>query len=246
MTWAEAWARIKREKERTPIRDTVRIVTSPENVGLRFTIQCDDRVILDEYETRAFNRAVREKRLSEAAERLLYAVLKDVEVDSPEETKRRFIAVLDDYMPEWRLWLVRPTRINTGYVPEPKVCQLCGGAVEFVDNSEVYGSNFGSGKVYRCKACGAYVGTYTDRPNIALGILATRSMRLKKQMCHAMFDVIWRNSRDRKRSRSALYKELAKRLDIAPADCHFGHFNEALLDRAIKEIPNLPLDEELF
>ena len=42
----------------------------------------------------------------------------------------------------------------------PKVCNLCGGPVEYVSNAMIYGRQYGSGFCYRCQSCGAYVGTH--------------------------------------------------------------------------------------
>lgn len=50
-------------------------------------------------------------------------------------------------------------------------CNLCGGEVEYVSNEVVYGKRYGSGFCYRCKSCGAYVGTHEPRPLEPYGIL---------------------------------------------------------------------------
>lgn len=55
----------------------------------------------------------------------------------------------------------------------PKVCNLCGGKVECISNSVIYGREYGSGYCYRCQSCGAYVGTHKPWPKRAMGILET-------------------------------------------------------------------------
>lgn len=55
-------------------------------------------------------------------------------------------------------------------------CNLCGGEVEYVSNEVVYGKRYGSGFCYRCKSCGAYVGTHEPR---SLEILADKDWFLE-------------------------------------------------------------------
>ena len=116
----------------------------------------------------------------------------------------------------------------------PKVCNLCGGPVEYVSNAMIYGRQYGSGFCYRCRACGAYVGTHKPQPHKALGILANAEMREWKQKCHNLFDPFWQGHKDRQRRRKNLYIRLAGEMGIDVQDCHFGYFNMDQLKRAYK------------
>ena len=112
----------------------------------------------------------------------------------------------------------------------PKICNLCGGSVEYVSNAKIYGKPYGSGYCYHCRQCGAYVGTHQPRPREALGILANAEMREKKIQCHNLFDSMWRNGKQRR----SCYRRLAEALNIPVADCHFGYFDLKQLDRALE------------
>lgn len=119
----------------------------------------------------------------------------------------------------------------------PTKCNLCGGAVEYISNAAIYhGRQYGSGKCYHCTKCGAYVGTHRDRPYEALGILATPEMREWKIKCHDLFDGLWKSEQPskRRRKRTRLYGMLAKELHIPHQECHFGHFDLAMLKQAYR------------
>lgn len=110
---------------------------------------------------------------------------------------------------------------------QPVKCHFCGGNVEFVDNSKVYGKQYGNGKCYLCTNCRAYVGVHTGTKT-ALGILANQEMRDKKIKCHDLFDSMWRGTN----KRNQLYKKLADEMQIERSHCHFGHFDIEELDKA--------------
>lgn len=114
----------------------------------------------------------------------------------------------------------------------PVVCNLCGGKVEYVSNSKIYGKEYGSGKCYLCTSCGAYVGTHKARPKEALGILADKEMRYLKMKCHELFDKKWNTARDRRIARAKAYAALAEELGIPISECHFGYFDMDMLHRA--------------
>jgi hypothetical protein len=110
----------------------------------------------------------------------------------------------------------------------PKICNICGGVVEYISNAKIYGKKYGSGYCYHCTKCGAYVGTHKTRPKEAFGILANKEMRKMKMKCHHIFDALWKTPKERKR----LYKRLADRMNIRVKDCHFGYFDMEQLKRA--------------
>ena len=114
----------------------------------------------------------------------------------------------------------------------PTICNLCGGKVVYASNSLIYGREYGSGKMYLCTKCGAYVGTHKPRPKEALGLLADKEMRDMKMKCHALFDEKWKNQKNRREARKKAYKELAERLGISVDECHFGYFDMDMLNKA--------------
>lgn len=112
----------------------------------------------------------------------------------------------------------------------PTICNLCGGKVIYTSNSAIYGREYGSGKCYLCTNCGAYVGTHKPRPKEALGLLANKEMREMKVKCHSLFDERWKNKKHK--SRRKAYEQLANQLNIPVSDCHFGHFDMGMLNKA--------------
>ena len=118
----------------------------------------------------------------------------------------------------------------------PKLCNVCGGKVEFVPLTSVYGKNFKSdrgerfcsGYCYRCKDCGALVGTHKSNPREALGLLATPHMRELRVRNHAMFDKFWKD----RSQRTKYYKKLANEMGIPFEECHFAWFTEEELEKS--------------
>lgn len=124
---------------------------------------------------------------------------------------------------------------------QPTKCNICGGKVIYTSNSMIYGKEYGSGKMYYCTNCGAYVGTHKPRPTEALGILGNEEMRELKMKCHYIFDQQWKNiSNGKKRhyARVNAYKELAKALGIRLEECHFGYFDMEMLQKAYMILNN--------
>lgn len=118
---------------------------------------------------------------------------------------------------------------------QPKICNLCGGEVIFTSNALIYGREYGSGRMYYCTKCKAYVGTHEPRPKEAFGILANEEMRELKKKCHALFDEKWRNkekSKDRHKARQEAYRKLSETLNIPIEECHFGYFDMDMLKKA--------------
>ena len=107
----------------------------------------------------------------------------------------------------------------------PKVCNLCGGKVDYVSNARIYGKQYGSGYCYLCRECGAYTGTHKPRPKEALGLLADARMRKGKILCHELFDPIWKGKPKPQRFREKMYKWLSRQMGIRIEDFHFGYFD---------------------
>lgn len=133
----------------------------------------------------------------------------------------------------------------------PKVCNLCGGKVEYIPNSLIYGKSYGSGFCYHCKNCDAYVGTHKPRPKEALGILSNKEMKKWKMWCHSLFDLLWKGRKEFIYNgkvykaikplikRNEAYKWLSEKMNIPQKECHFGYFNLVQLKKAyaiLKEI----------
>lgn len=124
----------------------------------------------------------------------------------------------------------KPTNVNLF----PTTCNICGGEVIYTTNDKIYGKKYGSGYCYLCTKCGAYVGTHEPMPEVALGLLANKQMRIGKMMCHDLFDGFWQGKKKASSKRQRLYKYLAKELDIPIKDCHFGYFDLDMLRKAYK------------
>ena len=118
---------------------------------------------------------------------------------------------------------------------QPTTCNLCGGKVVFTNNKIIYGKPYGSGYIYFCIECGAYVGTHRPRPKVAMGILANAEMRKAKNLCHNLFDSLWNNQKERE----YYYKLLASKMGISPEDCHFGYFDMKQLNLAYSILLNM-------
>lgn len=112
-----------------------------------------------------------------------------------------------------------------------KDCNICSGtSVRSARNSEIYGREYGNGMCFICDDCGAFVGCHPDgKP---LGILANKEMRELKKQCHALFDPVWKDKKLLKRNE--VYYRLSKRLGIEQKDCHFGHFDIPMLEKALE------------
>ena len=114
--------------------------------------------------------------------------------------------------------------------PVPTICDYCGSPVIFTSNAEVYGREFGNGKCYKCTGCDSFVGTHNGT-EIPLGRLANKELRELKKKCHALFDPVWKNSKNIKRDKA--YGRLANILNISADACHFGWFDKEMLLRCI-------------
>lgn len=113
----------------------------------------------------------------------------------------------------------------------PEICNLCNGKVVYTGNEKIYGRKYGSGMMYYCTSCGAYVGTHEPRPDEAYGILANQEMREMKRKCHDLFDESWLHENNRRKARKKAYQDLANKLDIPVEECHFGFFDMDMLQR---------------
>lgn len=123
--------------------------------------------------------------------------------------------------------------------PVPTICPYCGSPVVLAGNSIIYGKPFGNGKAYICtrysEGCRSYVSVH-DGTEIPMGRMADPELRELRKECHRRFDAIWRKHGPRKQqcdTRRAMYRALARRLNIARKECHIGFFNNEMARRAL-------------
>lgn len=114
--------------------------------------------------------------------------------------------------------------------PIPTTCPYCNSKVIYTSNAEIYGREYGNGRCYKCVSCDAYVGVH-DGTDIPLGRLANKELRDLKKQCHALFDPVWKQEKNIKRTQ--LYEKLARKLCIPTSECHFGWFDEEMLTKAL-------------
>lgn len=118
-------------------------------------------------------------------------------------------------------------------LPAPTECQHCGGAVEIVNNSEIYGRSYGDWPwAYLCRGCRAYVGMhpFTDIP---LGTLADEATREARKRAKAAFNPLWQ---DGGMKRTEAYAWLAGQLGIPVGETHIGWFDVATCERVVEII----------
>lgn len=123
----------------------------------------------------------------------------------------------------------------TNPLPVPTVCPYCDGAVELVNNSEIYGRSYGEWPwAYRCADddCDAYVGLHPQTA-IPLGTLANAQLRQGRKDAKAAFNPIWKQG---EMTRSEAYRWLAGALNIADVgQCHIGWFDLAMCRQVTRQ-----------
>ncbi len=78
------------------------------------------------------------------------------------------------------------------------ICPYCKQPAIWCENSEIYGRRYGrSYMCYLCQPCNAYVGCHNNSKR-ALGTLANKELREWRMKAHAIFDPIWRKSKNNK------------------------------------------------
>ena len=117
-------------------------------------------------------------------------------------------------------------------------CQYCGKMAEFVTGEVLFPHHAHLHKklFWRCKPCKAHVGCH-PRTNKPMGTLAKVELRSLRAKVHEVFDPLWkrkRRLRGRRKARDAAYKLLADQLNISPAQCHIGLFDEKMCRNALE------------
>ncbi|KAL0486307.1 hypothetical protein AKO1_001942 [Acrasis kona] len=128
-------------------------------------------------------------------------------------------------------------RVKREEAPLPPIthCNFCGGDVKLVDNSIIYGKNYGWPLTYYCKNCRAYVGCHKDT-EIPLGSLADNQTRKARSEAHKCFDELWKSGVFK---RGEAYKWLSKKMDLSAQDCHIGLFDVTKCEAVIKHCNEL-------
>lgn len=127
-----------------------------------------------------------------------------------------------------------PSRRATARVPDPlpapTTCRHCDSHVELVNNSEVYGREYGEWPwMYLCRGCGAHVGIHPFT-NIPLGTLADEQEREARKRAKDIFNKLWRGNLE---LRGRAYDWLSVKLGIPRSECHFGMFSISRCEQAI-------------
>jgi hypothetical protein len=128
-----------------------------------------------------------------------------------------------------------PSRRATARVknplPLPPCCPHCSGAVEIVNNREIYGREYGEWPwALLCRGCHAYVGLHPFT-GIPLGTLADCPMRAARRRAKDAFNPLWQNGQ---MTRGDAYVWLANRLGIPRVEeCHIGWFDIATCERVV-------------
>lgn len=130
-----------------------------------------------------------------------------------------------------------PSRRATARVknplPAPTVCRNCGSAVQIVNNSDIYGREYGEWPwAYRCvnDLCDSHV-TMHPFTAIPAGTLANKSTRRAREKAKEAFTTMWQHKGI---SRREGYAWLAQQLGIEDVErCHIGWFDPDMCARVV-------------
>lgn len=119
-------------------------------------------------------------------------------------------------------------------LPIPTECPHCKSPVAQVNNSVIYGREYGEWPfAYMCtnKECDSYVGMH-PKTDIPLGTLANKATRVARKKAKAVFMPMWELGG---MTRDEAYAWLAKQLGIEPVEhCHIGWFDIATCERVFE------------
>lgn len=119
-------------------------------------------------------------------------------------------------------------------LPVPTVCPYCQGTVGRVDNSVIYGRQYGKWPfAYMCQTpgCDSYVGIH-PKTDIPLGTMADKATRNARKRAKAVFSPMWE---DQGMTKDEAYAWLAKELGIEDVNhCHVGWFDIATCNRVVE------------
>ena len=111
-------------------------------------------------------------------------------------------------------------------------CPVCGKKAELVKGDKVYPhrSDLRKKKFYACLEHDAFVGCHPDT-NIAMGYLATASLRKLRSQVHRLYDPLWREKYFK--SRSKAYSWFAKKMQLPASITHVAMFDESQCRKAL-------------
>lgn len=115
---------------------------------------------------------------------------------------------------------------------KPTICRYCGSPVVYTSNAEIYGREYGTGRCYLCRNCGAFVGVHPGT-DIPLGTLANEELREYRKEAHFWFDRIWK-SPTRITTRHKAYGWLALKMELPPEKTHIGMFEKEQCIRVVE------------
>ncbi len=116
-------------------------------------------------------------------------------------------------------------------IPYPTKCNICRGTVIFTSNARIYGKEYGTGKMYYCVDCGAYVGTNPSNPKMATGLLANAKMRELKKKCKELSKDLFGKKKDDAKEEAKRW--LAGQIKVSPDNFSFSYLSEDKLEEAI-------------
>lgn len=109
-------------------------------------------------------------------------------------------------------------------VLKPTICRYCGSPVVYTSNAEIYGREYGTGRCYLCRNCGAFVGVHPGT-DIPFGTLANEELREYRKEAHFWFDRIWKRP-TRITTRYKAYGWLALKMELPREKTHIGMFEK--------------------
>ena len=116
------------------------------------------------------------------------------------------------------------------YKARPTNCNICGGPLIFVQMKKIGIRPYQSGWCYYCSNCDKHIATHKTRYRDAIGIIADDETKYLRAKCHELMDKTYRTSAER----SIKYSILRKELGLKESECHFGHMDKEMLNKALK------------
>ena len=123
---------------------------------------------------------------------------------------------------------------------KPTVCRYCGNSVVFASNAEIYGKEYGNGKCFLCRNCGAFVGVHTETLT-PLGTLANEELRKWRKKAHNEFDKLWKG-KTREMTRYKAYRWLTEQMNLTRDETHIALFEIEQCKEVLKLLNNRLLE----
>lgn len=127
------------------------------------------------------------------------------------------------------------------YLPEPSKCDVCEGAVGYIEHTQKFGHlrNARMVGMWKCrnKACGALVSCHPNTTN-PVGYMALESLRRKRTECHKAFDLLW-STNESPFTRQSAYYWMADLLKIRREDSNISKLTEEQIEKVIEESKNV-------